>query len=121
MSARDARAVEVTRRGRAIMDLCRKIEGAPSESTFITVECGLHSGFPPCCIEFFVTTWRPLALARLDSNHPGLAAVDEYRQLLGHNGYIPCPSCLQEKRAVRVKHCDWHLTAKQRRRFLTEG
>lgn len=114
------RAIQVKRRGVAILSLCREIEEVPSESTFMLVECGLHSGFPRCCIIFFVTAYAPLGFAdHLRTKER--RAFEHYKKLnrdRGMDGYIACPQCLIKRTVVRVKPCDWHLTARERRGIL---
>jgi hypothetical protein len=103
----------VTARGARILEIVDAI-GPRDEDAFVFVECGLHSGFPPCCIEFFVNTYKPHRLA---------AAMEHHNLLVQHSdaprGYIPCPRCLFDRRFVKtVKRCDWHLTTHERRRIL---
>lgn len=57
---------------------------------------GKLSGFPPCCIEFYVRIWLNLRTWQ--------ALRDSY---LGdkHWGYVPCPHCLHTNNRVPVvKH-----------------
>jgi len=61
------------------------------------IQCGRHSGFPDCCIKFFVTKW--------------IWAIDNPKSKLVKNywdnnskispGYIACPKCLKNKTFVR--------------------
>lgn len=78
--------------------------------TMETIECGLHSGFPRCCIAFFVKTWRLLFVAINQAPRgEGARARRGYnaylRQTRGTN-YVPCPNCLSKRRFVNVKACD---------------
>lgn len=67
------------------------------------VTCGPHSGFPRCCIAFFVCYWR--------QRTPDLGwwiqyndAVREHRG--GPAGYVMCPRCVAEGRTpVVVQRC----------------
>jgi hypothetical protein len=100
---------------------------------------GLHSGFLPCCIIFYVKTYEPLTstvyemrphgetrdqlLARATpSQADALRKIERYRKQIDRTdcsfGYVPCPRCLRERKPVKVKRCDWHLTARERRRVL---
>lgn len=86
------------------------------------IDCGLHSGFPVCCVAFFVKIWWPYTLA-LDvlSVRPradALGFYDAYQRWTTRPGYVPCPSRVVEKKFVEVKACDCELTrhAKQRSR-----
>lgn len=63
------------------------------------IHCGRHSGFPECCIKFFITKWiwnysryklHWKKLGRLRKNRPD---------------YIPCPTCLKNKTFVKLISC----------------
>jgi hypothetical protein len=62
------------------------------------VRCGLHSGFPRCCIKFFIGPWsrmpRPERVLYLTSMPNGHGP-----------GYVPCPDCVASKNFVQVKPC----------------
>ena len=115
MAARTA--TDVTTRGARVMTIIEKIGADPS--AFGLVECGLHSGFPTCCIEFFVTVWHPWMLT-----NPRVLSPDARRVMKTYEttirrdvapGYVPCPSCLEARRFVTPRKCDWHLSARERR------
>lgn len=88
-----------------------------------TIECGLHSGFPPCCIQFYVTVWLWVPKTRkskffreywekMDRNHKHGKTRSSYDKET-YIGYIPCPSCLNKKNFIKVKRCPkgsacWH-------------
>jgi hypothetical protein len=69
------------------------------------IECGTHSGIPPCCIAWFM-------LVRVHQD-PGGSEWLAYERLLGramrgrkrHVGYAPCPACIAARRFVRVRLC----------------
>ena len=134
---------KVKRRGASILALCREIEAHPTVQTFVLVECGLHSGFPPCCIRFFAKTYWPqceivcemhpygesssqLLVRATSIQKKALIERDRYMEKLGrvdplHRvGYIPCSKCLREQSFVKVKRCDWHLTARERSSLLRD-
>jgi hypothetical protein len=80
-------------------------EDATDTVTINRVECGLHSGFPLCCIVFFVKLWGPVVMDTDDrwfyvSYHAMLA------QLGVSAGYIPCPRCALERSIVEVRPCN---------------
>ena len=60
---------------------------------------GLQSGFPHCCIAFFVLIWSRAVLQGQDVDE---AVTSGYRRLLNvardtgrlEVGYVPCPACL---------------------------
>lgn len=62
-----------------------------------TIECGLNSGYPPCCVAFYVNGLLNFT-ARQHKN---------YRKKLRANpfGYIPCPDCLEKLNKVKGKVC----------------
>jgi hypothetical protein len=93
------------------------------------VECGLHSGFPLCCIMFYVKIWAPwnstlpdvceeanFNLTKMQSIlrriNPALERASEqqwaYLEQFGNHGYVRCPSCILSGKVVKVKACD-HL------------
>jgi hypothetical protein len=70
-----------------------------------TIECGLHSGFPPCCVLYYmrVHLWKSHREMR------------KYTWAAGDLGFqhIPCPDCLKDKKIVKAKNCPkyslcWH-------------
>ena len=58
------------------------------------IRCGLHSGFPRCCIRFFLGPWSKMSLV-------------ERRQYLQSPGpgYVPCPACVAADNFVKAKSC----------------
>lgn len=106
---------------RSVVALLRKIgERRPSDRTIQWVDCGLHSGFPPCCIAFFVKTWAPLHLYRKASK-TDRAAMKEYSYALIllvkrgeiEDGYVPCLDCFRDRRFVDVRECSRHLNRRE--------
>jgi hypothetical protein len=106
---------------RSVVTLLRKIgERRPSDRTIQWVDCGLHSGFPPCCITFFVKTWAPLHLHRKASKTDRVA-MKEYRDAMLllikrgelEHGYVPCPDCFRDRRFVVVQECSRHLKGRE--------
>ena len=65
-----------------------------------TVECGIHSGIPDCCIKYYVTKWMWLS---------DEARRKRIKRIVGV-GYVPCPQCLKKKKFVTtLKKCNcWH-------------
>jgi hypothetical protein len=107
----------VTKHLDAVIRLLREMgESRPSDGTIHLVECGLHSGFLPCCVIFFVQVWIPLR----DGEKSALAASDEYLTVVrslrggGRGGHIPCPDCLRKRRVVVPKKCSRHLSKRER-------
>jgi hypothetical protein len=64
------------------------------------IECGLHSGFPKCCILFFVKVWRSCRPTPPQSYYSTMQALG-----VEPPGYIPCPTCLLAGNIVPVKPC----------------
>src|SRR4051812_36420967 len=70
------------------------------------IECGLHSGFPRCCIAFFVKVWWRVS----DDNWKLIDSYRKMQQQFGvlESGYVMCPSCVLNKNVVEVKNCNCH-------------
>lgn len=89
-----------------VLDLAEKLDfdiSNPFQLHHINqIFCGFHSGFPPCCISFFVKEWIP----NLDGHYKG-HSLDEHRENLRSSrcGYVPCPDCFASKNFVKVKRC----------------
>jgi len=59
------------------------------------IRCGLHSGFPRCCIRFFIGPWSRMS-------------VEEHQLYIATTpaaGYVRCPDCVASDRRVQVKSC----------------
>lgn len=77
-----------------------------------TVECGLHSGIPACCVRFYVTRW----LWYFDRRGWRGTFPARYRAriMAARKGfeYVPCPACLRRGRARPLLRCPtpgcWH-------------
>ena len=108
-------------------DILRRLKHLPK-----TIECGLHSGFPPCCVAFYANhkIWMDnderdaynkrsydkgvsVFYERLKTyTLPGDITDDEAKvkvqALLTDSlfGYVPCPSCLESYNKVTVLKCD---------------
>ena len=108
----------------AVVAVLRQIgDFDPDDPTIRFVECGLHSGFPPCCVAFFVQVWWPANVmeGRSRKLREVRALVSNYRRVLDrmrddyeHVEYIPCPDCVLSKRFVAMKKCTGHFTKRQR-------
>lgn len=75
-----------------------------------SVACGLHSGFPLCCVAFWLFLYYPLRWVLVDRLN--LVTSTEWKMLWGVYrqpergvGYIRCPRCLSLDRRVEVKPC----------------
>jgi hypothetical protein len=72
------------------------------------IECGLHSGYPRCCVRYFVEVRMPSYLSGQDDEW-----WDSYKAQLRATGvappgYVACPACLHSKNFVTSKACDCH-------------
>lgn len=74
--------------------------------------CGKHSGFPLCCILWYLTVWKlieklPHKEVKLDDNLVWTVSGPTvwYIENTGW-GYIPCPLCIVRKNKVEVLSCD---------------
>lgn len=80
------------------------------------IECGRHSGFPDCCITFFVDDYMPVFVAGEGAKFgPYLQRIADAKY---ERGFIPCPDCLEKKRPQVILPCDCikkYLAEKRRR------
>jgi len=126
----------VTSHEKEVVALLRRMEALqPDDLTIYNVDCGIHSGFPACCIVFFVKVWDRWVLSlaslhahgethaqllqRADSQQKeALLATDSYRDMIGdlHVGYVPCPRCLLDRSFVVPRKCSVHLNCRARDR-----
>lgn len=88
------------------------------------ITCGLHSGFPECCIFYYLTCYLPvieLNTTRNEinfdeyNNHISVIFDQEIYELYQrlykldndyYVGYIRCPSCILVNKRVEVKSCN---------------
>ena len=108
----------------AVVAVLRQIgDLTPDDTAIHLVECGLHSGFPPCCVAFFVQVWWPTHM--MEGRSPKLretrALMSDYRRVLDRQrkdhsqlSYIPCPKCVLTKKFVTMRRCSRHFTRRQR-------
>lgn len=82
----------------------RKLCTISKDSYYLTlipyeIHCGKHSGFPDCCIKFFITRWI--------TKDPNSKFRKDYckRLIKLMPGYIPCPKCVKNKTFITVKKC----------------
>lgn len=68
------------------------------------IRCGTHSGFPLCCIKFFIAEklWMTDEQSQIY-----YCRMQERSQEIGGKwwGYIPCPDCLAKGNMVEVLPC----------------
>jgi hypothetical protein len=83
--------------------LAQRVGGPDGLVPLIAIECGLHSGYAPCCVVFFATVWLPFWRSHeLNDQVHYLWAL----QSLGVNaGYVLCPACALAGKAVEPKPC----------------
>ena len=66
------------------------------------IHCGKHSGFPDCCIRFFISRWISKDLdSKFCNDHR--AKLEKLGSK--HPGYIPCPKCLKNRTFNKVLLC----------------
>lgn len=75
----------------------------------LDLRMGKCSGFPNCCILWYVTGWSLLFGDKgkdLCSKSAWRAkAILRYHEKAGASGYVPCPLCLLSGARVRVRYC----------------
>ncbi len=67
-----------------------------------TIECGIHSGIPWCCVKFYVVHWM--------FSDDGDELRIKHRKLMARwgmalVGYIPCGACCRIGHRAFVKSC----------------
>ena len=83
-----------------------KMESLPRESFILSkipydIHCGRHSGFPECCIKFFITKWIWI----WDDKNSKEMKKHRARLNKHHPGYIACPKCIRKKNFIKLKPC----------------
>lgn len=51
--------------------------------------CGIESGFPLCCIDFFINFWVPVREKKIM-----FAGRPECYDWKSNTGYVQCPECI---------------------------
>lgn len=67
------------------------------------IQCGIHSGFKPCCIAFFSLVAEPLYELKRFELARKIRERLVPRKL--NKGYIPCPLCIYRGSFVKPKKC----------------
>jgi len=83
------------------IDTAQRRQLASRGSRRYSIACGLHSGFPRCCVRFFVYGWGCMS----DDERAAYSATFDAI----HAGYVPCPQCVALRRFVprdQTKSCD---------------
>ncbi len=92
--------------------------------------CGLHSGFPKCCIRFYVKTWKPVISEHsidgvLQSTY-AFRAVQRWffhaqralEKSIGRRAeYVMCPACVEAGNVVHSKPCPEPYVSRTRARW----
>jgi hypothetical protein len=89
-------------------DILRRLRQLPK-----SFECGVHSGFPTCCIVFYLT--RKIWMTELENERYNSLIRQKRYYVYNDVGaidkivpsYIPCPRCLELNHFVTdIKACD---------------
>lgn len=84
--------------------IVRRLEHLPK-----TIECGIHSGIPDCCVKFYSTKW---IFSTEDSEFRNQHRSLIRESIFAERSYIPCPACCASGKAVQIKPCPgvpcWH-------------
>lgn len=76
-----------------------------------SLACGLHSNFPPCCVDWFVNVWSPLWDAKWAGDAQAATAIDLYNRAFdgvnqdGIGEYVLCPDCLEHGIFNELVYC----------------
>ena len=63
--------------------------------------CGIESGFPLCCIDFYINFWNPIRESkRMFSGRP------ECYDWIHGKGYVMCPECVIKNITTVATRCD---------------
>lgn len=69
-----------------------------------TITCGIHSGFPPCCIHFYIT--KKLWMTEEENIEYMKKCFEADLNSLGKpSQYIRCFSCIEKNNFIEVKPC----------------
>lgn len=63
---------------------------------WLDVRMGSCSGFPSCCIVWFLTGWKLVSKTRF---------IWWYSERAGKCNYVPCPLCMLSGARVKVRRC----------------
>jgi hypothetical protein len=89
---------------------------AKDEEDLLDIECGLHSGFPPCCVIFYITVWARSVGFKKDKSSVDMFHFTQFCENyltpvtrltgLAVSGYVPCPACILARHFVTTKKCN---------------
>lgn len=120
-----------------VVALLRRLgETSPDDETIHNVHCGIHSGFPSCCIAFFVKIWKPFQLATLPTTNCcasledhlehatskekfALYSIEDYLHFSDRSeikrpiSYVRCPHCVLDGVVVEPRSCSKHFGDRQ--------
>lgn len=95
----------------------------PTDAQIHDVACGFHSGFPKCCIAYYIKCYKPIADLYIDRNEIYMEksnsfddyVTDKEIEMLHTDlliwaarekvGYFRCPACILSNNCVEVKRC----------------
>lgn len=81
------------------------------------ITCGIHSGYPTCCVLFYVMRYSQFAIEPWPEWKQDAYIGKMREEGLRPRGYIPCPVCLKTKIAhgVRPRRCRCGSPPRKRR------
>ena len=63
--------------------------------------CGIHSGIPECCINWYIGPWTVISSLQYLRN-AYWTKNEKYRDI----NYIRCPNCIDSGKIVQIKKCE---------------
>lgn len=68
------------------------------------IKCGYHSGFPLCCILFYITFWEAECFySEIKRRHSKLG--EWYNKKIKGIQYVRCPLCTLRRKKIEIKLC----------------
>lgn len=88
----------------------RLMEKLSPEETLFHINRGLHSGFPSCCVRYFLfrVTYFTDGMTYLSHMVRRLARYDRFCKI----NYVRCPRCILTNRVVEAHECSWACCGK---------
>ena len=88
-----------------------------------TIKCGIHSGIPICCVQYYVSKRLWMTDKELLGDNAQIQKL--VGDLYSNFHYIPCPKCVKNKTIVKTKKCPagtqcWHGDETLHRKLIVQ-
>ena len=99
---------------------------AKEDTWLASLKCGIHSGFPFCCIIFYIVIYRPLYKSKFSVKQNELWRLYSNKIPEISFGRIPCPYCIMfDKNPKEANDCNCYFASQERlddfRKNILEG